>query len=178
MQERAEVAEAQAALEEKSDDEILADLALPNPDDMQSGDDFSAFLKAAVPERLRRRALRKLWLTNPTLANVDGLVDYGEDFTDSATVVEGMQTAYQVGKGMLKHLEEIARQAEAAAEVVPEHAPEDIEDAEVAPVLAEVEETAPADLAFVETVFDPEEVAPTPRRRMRFEFEQPMMERP
>ena len=67
----------------------------------------------AVPDRIRRRALRRLWLSNPALANLDGLLDYGEDFTDSATVVENIQTAYQVGKGMLKHVEELARQAEA-----------------------------------------------------------------
>ena len=43
-------------------------------------------------------ALRRLWKVNPVLANVDGLVEYGEDFTDSATVVENLQTTYQVGK--------------------------------------------------------------------------------
>ena len=30
--------------------------------------------------------------------------DYHEDFTDAATVVEGMQTAYQVGKGYLSDI--------------------------------------------------------------------------
>ncbi len=178
---RAEVAEAQAVLEEKSDEDILAELELPNPDDMRAGDDFSAFLTKAVPERLRRRALRKLWLTNPTLANVDGLVDYGEDFTDSAMVVEGMQTAYQVGKGMLKHVEEMARQAE-AAEAVAEDAPEEKEEAAEEPALVEVEETAPVEMALVEPepepALEPEEAPMMPRRRMRFEFEQPAMERP
>lgn len=43
------------------------------------------------------------------------LVDYGEDFTDAAMAVENIQTAYQVGKGMLKHVEEMARQAEERA---------------------------------------------------------------
>ena len=28
-------------------------------------------------------------------------VEYGEDYTDAATVIDGMQTAYQVGKGYL-----------------------------------------------------------------------------
>ena len=175
-EERAVEAETQAALEEKTDADILAELDLPDPDEMQPGDDFSAFLKNAVPERLRRRALRKLWLTNPTLANIDGLVDYGEDFTDSAMVVEGMQTAYQVGKGMLKHIEEMARQAE-AAEAATEEIIEEAEDEAEAPALAEVEETAPVEVAFAEPVFEPEEDAPMPRRRMRFEFEQPAMER-
>ncbi|WP_085308390.1 DUF3306 domain-containing protein [Planktotalea arctica] len=101
-----------AVLEEKSDAEILAELDLPDPDTMGKGDDFSVFMKQIVPDRIRRRALRTLWRTNPVLANVDMLVDYGEDFTDSAMVIENMQTAYQVGKGMLKHIEEMARQAE------------------------------------------------------------------
>lgn len=101
-----------AALEEKSDAELLVELDLPDPDSLEMGDDFSAFMAKAVPDRLRRRALRTLWRSNPVLANVDMLVDYGEDFTDSAMVVENMQTAYQVGKGMLKHVQEMSRQAE------------------------------------------------------------------
>jgi hypothetical protein len=106
------LADHHAALEEKSDVELLDELKLPDPDTMKMGDDFSAFMSKAVPERIRRRALRTLWRSNPVLANVDMLVDYGEDFTDSAMVVENMQTAYQVGKGMLKHVQEMARQAE------------------------------------------------------------------
>ena len=101
---QAEAAAEQASLEDRTEAEILEELNLPDPDTLEQGDDFSAFLAKAVPERIRRRALRKLWLSNPILANVDELVDYGEDFTDKAMVVEGMQTAYQVGKGMLKHL--------------------------------------------------------------------------
>ena len=66
-------------------------------------------MKEVVPERLRRRALKKLWLSNPLLANVDGLVDYGEDFTDAAVGAGFVETTYQVGKGMLKHIEELAR---------------------------------------------------------------------
>lgn len=107
-------AEESKALEEQSDEEILTALELPDPDTLEHGDDFSVFMAKAVPDRIRRRALRTLWLSNPVLANVDQLVDYGEDFTDSATVVENLQTAYQVGKGMLKHVEEMARQAAAA----------------------------------------------------------------
>ncbi|AHD08443.1 DUF3306 domain-containing protein [Phaeobacter gallaeciensis] len=103
------------ALEEKSDAELLEELNLPDPDQMQQGDDFSVFLKETIPARLRTRALRRLWTSNPVLANVDGLLDYGEDFTDSAMVVENLQTAYQVGKGMTAHVEELARQAEEAA---------------------------------------------------------------
>ena len=116
---QAQKAEEAAVLEadqaEKTDIELLEELGLPNPDSMMMGDDFSAFMSKAVPDRLRRRALRRLWLANPALANLDGLLDYGEDFTDSATVIENMQTAYQVGKGMTEHVLEMVRQAEEKA---------------------------------------------------------------
>ena len=116
---QAQQAEEAAVLEadqaEKTDIELLEELGLPNPDSMMMGDDFSAFMSKAVPDRLRRRALRRLWLANPALANLDGLLDYGEDFTDSATVIENMQTAYQVGKGMTEHVLEMVRQAEEKA---------------------------------------------------------------
>ena len=116
---QAQKAEEAAVLEadqaEKTDIELLEELGLPNPDSMMMGDDFSVFMSKAVPDRLRRRALRRLWLANPALANLDGLLDYGEDFTDSATVIENMQTAYQVGKGMTEHVLEMVRQAEEEA---------------------------------------------------------------
>ena len=102
----------EAELVELSDDALLEQLELPNPDEMEMGDDFSGFMSKSVPDRLRRRALRTLWRSNPVLANVDNLVDYGEDFTDAALAVENIQTAYQVGKGMLKHVQEMARQEE------------------------------------------------------------------
>lgn len=170
------LAEEHAALEDKTDDELLAELNLPDPDTLKMGDDFSAFMSQAVPDRLRRRALRVLWRSNPVLANVDMLVDYGEDFTDKAMVVENMQTAYQVGKGMLKHVEEMARQAE-ARENPPE--PEELEEEDVLLAAAEdapVEEpdtVMPADEIPVD--FDEQdevEVAAAPNpRRMKFRME-------
>ncbi|SMX44330.1 DUF3306 domain-containing protein [Actibacterium lipolyticum] len=167
----AEAAELEAQAEEKSDAELLEELDLPDPDTLTAGDDFSAFMKEAVPQRLRTRALRQLWRTNPVLANLDQLVDYGEDFTDSALVVENLQTAYQVGKGMMKHVIAMAEQAaEADAPEAPqeelalveeeEHLPDDTpEEADQTPETAEPEGQR----------FD-EETAPQPRRRMRFEF--------
>ena len=164
------LAEKHQALEEKSDAEILDELALPDPDTMKMGDDFSAFMSKAVPDRIRRRALRTLWQSNPVLANVDMLVDYGEDFTDKATVVENMQTAYQIGKGMLKHVEEMARQAEER-----ENPPEVLEEEDeilMAEAPDEALDEAPEETpAFVETEagteVDFEEMShasPTPRR--------------
>ncbi|MEP5089255.1 MAG: DUF3306 domain-containing protein, partial [Paracoccaceae bacterium] len=85
-EEQAVVAEVEATelaeQEAKSDEVLLEELGLPDPDELKLGDDIKGFMSKAVPDRLRRRALRQLWRLNPVLANVDGLVDYGEDFTD------------------------------------------------------------------------------------------------
>ncbi len=91
---------------EETQGELCERLGLPDPDTLQAGDDVSGFMRAGVPEWLRRKALRQLWRLNPILANLDELVDYGEDFTDAATVVANLQTTYQVGKGMLAALTE------------------------------------------------------------------------
>ena len=53
---------------------------MPAIDDLTAESDFTAFLKEGVPEELKRLALRKLWRTDPVFANLDGLVEYGEDF--------------------------------------------------------------------------------------------------
>lgn len=63
--------------------------------------DFTVFMKAGVPEALRRKALRRLWRSDPVLACLDGLNDYEEDFTDAAMAVKGLESAYRVGKGYL-----------------------------------------------------------------------------
>lgn len=158
----------QAELEEKSDSEILSEFDLPDPDTLQAGDDVSGFMAKAVPDRLRRRALRRLWRLNPVLANVDGLVDYGEDYTDAACVIENIQTAYQVGKGMLAHVEALAAEAE-EQECDPETDTLDVIEAREEP--AKAEEPAPEPM-IVADVEEPEEleVPPAPRR-MKFEFE-------
>ncbi len=87
---------------EPEPEEWLKTNEMPAPETLGQGDDFSPFLKDGVPAILRRRALRALWRTNPTLANLDGLIDYGEDFTDCAMVPEVISTAYQVGKGIMR----------------------------------------------------------------------------
>ena len=87
--------------DDRPDEEVLEELGLPDPDTLKPGDNFSAFMSRAVPARLRNRALRKLWISDPVLANLDELIDYGEDFTDAAAVLENIQTAYQVGRGFV-----------------------------------------------------------------------------
>jgi hypothetical protein len=169
------------AISEKTDEELLAELELPNPDTLKMGDDFSVFMQKAVPDRLRRRALRTLWRSNPVLANLDGLVDHGEDYTDAAVTFEGMKSAYVVGKGMLKHVEALISQAEEkAATTQDEVAAENLEPAQEKLANPEgmsqeafIEDEAPA-LSGDE--FEPEDAAQTTqeltsRRHMRFNFD-------
>ena len=180
-------AEREAEQAEKSDEELLEELDLPDPDTLTEGDDFKQFLIEAVPARLKTRALRRLWRVNPVLANLDGLLDYGEDFTDSAMVVENLQTAYQVGKGMLKHVEEMARKAE---KLDPSEE-ESVDGAETETEALAEDETLAPDLAGDETValveeetgiaevsedalpndVEPAEMPARTSRRMTFTFE-------
>lgn len=189
----AQQAEVEAREADKTDAELLAEHDLPEPETLTAEDDFRPFLGEAIPQRLKTRALRCLWRVNPVLANLDGLLDYGEDFTDAATVVENLQTAYQVGRGMTRHVEALAAQAQAEAEAKAEakagakagaetalqdHAPEAANAADAA------EETAPqgafdeaAPTATAEpTLAWPEDDATEPDagptyRRMRITFD-------
>ena len=169
------LAEQHAVLEEKTDAELLEELDLPDPDTLVMGDDFSVFMSKTVPDRIRRRALRTLWRSNPVLANVDMLVDYGDDFTDAAMAVENIQTAYQVGKGMLKHVQEMARQAEERENPTePEVLEEEVEDE--AETLMAVSEGDAESAEAVESYAELEEehvdsLSPSPRR-MKFVIEE------
>ncbi len=166
--------EALKALEEKPDEEVLAELDLPDPDRLEKGDDFSAFMAKAVPERLRRRALRRLWLSNPVLANLDELLDYGEDFTDAATVMADLQSVYQVGKGMVRD-EDLAQAAGDEAETAEAAEDEDAEpSAETGSDPVETETAPEPEEETPEPVAD-EDIPPEPpaRRHMRFAFAEP-----
>ena len=171
----AEEAERERALAEVSDEELLEEAGLKAPEDLDSPEAVREFLASALPQRLKTRALRRLWRLNPVLANVDGLVDYGEDFTDSAKIIENMQTAYQVGKGMLKHIEELARQAEAddadEEQVLEFEGAEksDDEEDDAAPVEVAAVEDAEPEVAE-EVMVDEPNFVPASRRRMTFTF--------
>ncbi len=81
------------------DPEVVA--KLPDIESLDETSDFSPFMAKGVPEILRRRALRKLWRLDPLFANLDGLNDYDEDFTDAANLLTEIKTIYKVGKGMV-----------------------------------------------------------------------------
>ncbi|HSF94069.1 MAG TPA: DUF3306 domain-containing protein [Thermohalobaculum sp.] len=166
--------------DERPDDEVLAELGLPDPDTLAPGDDFSAFMAKAVPARLRNRALRRLWRSNPAYAAIDGLVEYGEDYTDAATVIENLQTAYQVGRGFADRLlkadeadadapESPENQVEAADETDPEaggdRLPEQVE--ATGPGMPAAEPSASAGAGDMPPP-DDSIAAATPRRRMHF----------
>lgn len=158
-------AQEQDKLADKSDEEILELLDLPDPDSLKMGDDFRAFMSKAVPEHLRKRALRKLWRSNPVLACVDGLNDYDDDYLAQGLGQGAIKTSYQVGKGMLAHLLEVERAKNAAPEDARAETAAEDEDAEVlaAPTVQTIDETAKA-------ADDADDPAPVIARRMQFQF--------
>ncbi len=120
----AETAAMPAASEARAHDvtEPVDPAALPAIESLTYQSDFTVFLRPGVPAELRRRALRQLWRSDPVFANLDGLVEYGEDYSQIGMVETAVRTAYQVGRGMLDKIEAAAAQTSgepAAADEVP-----------------------------------------------------------
>ena len=91
--------------DELNDQELLDKFELPDPEKIKKEKGLDLFFKDGIPDRLRQIALRRVWKLNPIIRFADAEInDYHEDFTDAATVIEGMQTAYQVGKGYLSEI--------------------------------------------------------------------------
>ena len=188
-------APAPADAPQRTEAEILEELGLPDPETLGPGSDFRAFMAEAVPDFIRRKALRRLWTSNPAFAHLDMLVEYGEDYTDKATVVANLQSAYQAGRGYLDRLakeppapeappedtgaaetaEDAAPGAEEAAEADPAQAADAPEEPATASAEAGEPDTAPPDAADPPAAESPEHStlaeAPPPRRRMRFVFD-------
>ena len=96
-------AASEATVPENTKDTDLNDL--PALDTLNADSDFTKFLRTDVPPILKKAALRKLWTSDPVLANVDGLNDYDEDFAKMG-LGKAVKTAYQVGKGMINQMAE------------------------------------------------------------------------
>ena len=164
--------EAPESLDDLSDEEVLEKLGLPDPDTLNEGDDFSQFMKAAVPDRLRNRALRKLWASNPILANLDGLVEYGEDYTDAAMVPEVLNTAYKIGRGFIDDL--VEDDDESGAETDLADAEEEVEtedidlDQDVTELSVETTEELAASIESEQLAEFEEPQKSVPRPRMNF----------
>lgn len=166
---------------EKTEAEVLAEFNLKDPDEMEPGDDFSGFMNSGIPQALRNRALRKLWLSNPALANLDQLLDYGEDFSTKGDIVETITTAYKVGRGFVDKLtEEDEPEVESTDVAETEDSPETEETPEIKPtapksnvrkpdpIRAQAPRPAESNLA-VTTEISPKQT-PNRRKRMNFEF--------
>ncbi|WP_394153164.1 DUF3306 domain-containing protein [Loktanella salsilacus] len=167
-------------LTDMSDAEILDLLDLPDPDSLRKGDNFAAFMAKAVPLHLRNRALRNLWRSDPVLACLDGLNDYDADYLTGSTGQGVIQTSYQVGRGLLAHVEKMAQDAVAA------DTPSDDAVAQADTIAADGSDEASETLAFddqpqhsadeaapgapQQVAGDDEAPAPRAPRRMRFEF--------
>ena len=109
---------------------------------LDADSDFSVFMHEKVPQALRRRALRKLWLSDPIYANLDGLNDYDDDFTDAALVVDGLKAAYD--EAVKRMNEKEAADAKAAAVAEGSEVPETPEDGDAADAEADVEQRTDA----------------------------------
>lgn len=147
--------------------------------------DFSVFLKKGVPAALKNAALRKLWASNPVLANVDGLNDYDQDFRLGNQLGREFKSAWEVGRGYARKLEameaklaeeqalEAAAEGEAAAAGdMPPLADDDrqpVDEESKAPVIAsDASETPSADVAPEEEAGD--QARPKVSLRLRMSF--------
>ena len=119
-----------------TDDELLAKYELEDPETIEDEAKLDAFLEGKFPDRIRQMALRRMWRLNPMFRFADEMVEYGENYTDAATVIDGMTTAYQVGKGYLQ------KAFDAVDETPSEEAPEtqDVEPASEPDDAPEVDE--------------------------------------
>ncbi len=85
--------------EDENEDEAISLEDLPDIESLDESSDFSIFMRAGVPEELKKMALRRLWMLDPAFNEVDGLVEYGEDFTKIS--LAAVKSIYQVGKGFV-----------------------------------------------------------------------------
>ena len=100
-----------------SDEELLAKYGVEDPEVIEDETKLDTLLQGEFPDRIRQMALRRMWRLSPLFRFADEMVEYGENYTDAATVIDGMQTAYQVGKGYLqKAFDAVDDEAEGAPE--------------------------------------------------------------
>ncbi len=106
----AQADEPSLVLEETEDEQALSDDALceryelMHPDKCETPEQLDGYFSRPLPDRIRQLAMRRLWRINPLFRFADEMVEYGEDYTDAATVIPDMKTAYQVGKGYFDKL--------------------------------------------------------------------------
>ena len=82
----------------KDDPELAEQLSAIDIDKLTFDDDFTVFMQKRVPQMIRRRALSKLWLSHPILANLDGMNEYDEDYTQAADAAEMVRKAFEAAR--------------------------------------------------------------------------------
>ena len=149
-----------AAQEAQLEAELLANREAAEAvdlDKLNEESDFSVFMKAGVPELLKKRAMASLWRTSPVFANVDGLVDYDDDFASPDLIMKTFKSAYEIGKGYFDEEEEGEEQIATESEEQLES--EQVEDDDAARQPLEEETQEPASLAEEGTEKSPEDTA-------------------
>lgn len=86
---------------------------LPAIETLTKDSDYSLFMQPGVSDAQRNAALRKLWQSDPVFANLDGLLEYGEDFSEPWKVAGAVATVYRVLQGMPDPAEAAANPKEA-----------------------------------------------------------------
>lgn len=147
---------------------------LPDIESLDASSDFTVFMRPGVPEHLRTLALRKLWRSDPLFSKLDGLVEYGEDYTIASWPKGAIKTAYQIGRGFANQLEKLA--------AAPPGAPEEPPAASVPePGTAAPPAADPADAPSTSRSMAPEEAqpaSPPAAARVPSEAEIPVARRP
>lgn len=160
-----DAAQAPAPVEAEADLPVPVDPAeLPSIEDLTEDSDYTVFLRKGVPDAMRKAALRKLWVTEPSVVNYRPLVEYAWHNNEPGF---GPLLPTDNVEEMLKRIfsgsPEIPKEADEAGEAVATEAP----DAEALPV-PEVRAEMPVDarLPQQESAPAPEPIAAvSPRRR-------------
>jgi Protein of unknown function (DUF3306) len=98
---------------------------LPDIESLDASSDFTVFMRPGVPAHLRTLALRKLWRSDPIFSKLDGMVEYGEDYTIQSWPKGVIKTAYRIGRGFVDELEKLgAADAQSATPEGPVTGPE------------------------------------------------------
>ncbi len=113
-------------------------------DSLDRDSDLSVFLRDGVPDLLRRTALQKVWRSSPVFANLDALVDYGEDYGRRDLIMETFTSAWQAGRGYAE--EAFERDPTAPEDDTAGEPPEPAQAAEGAPPPSDAVDDAPETL--------------------------------
>jgi hypothetical protein len=132
---------------------------LPAIDTLDAMSDYTAFMRPGVPLELRNQALRKLWRSDPLLANLDGLLEYGEDYSLPSWPKDAIRTAYKVGRGFVEQISEGAEDPDQARPTEPAGTPAD----QAAPIAAATPGDEAARTAAIPAESSPPEPAAAPQ---------------